>query len=313
MPIATFEVLSCLVIVVTLFGMAKREELRKPPGSEPTTSTLLADYLSLAVAGFLGEETCIVFYRYYTYADSWHFRLHHVPLLVPLIWPLVILSARDAVTTVWPPRPSGGALPPTSPAIAAALRVGLSTGAVVVFDAALIEVLSVRAGYWWWAEPGHLGVPIIGILGWGFFAAPAMVLLSTRYRYRHLALLVVAPLATHALLLLTWWGFFRWFLRRDLGGVSLLGLGFVSLVAATVVLLRGRPLPLVVAAPRLAATALFVVVFWLVASDSTALWICLGAAALPYLVSMIPRGAGPEEPDRASPEPPRAGGDHFIK
>lgn len=291
MPIATFELLSCLVIVVTLFGMAKREALsqRARAGAR---SSLLADYLSLAVAGFLGEETCILFYRYYTYADSWHLRVHHVPLLVPLIWPLVILSARDTATAVLPLASSGREGPhgATSPTRQSAIRIGLLTGAVVIFDAALIEVLSVRAGYWWWAEPGHLGVPIIGILGWGFFAAPAMIVLSTRHRLRHLAMLVVAPLATHALLLATWWGFFRWCWRRDLGGLSLIGLGFLSLAAATLVLLRGRPLPLMVAAPRLAATALFVVVFWLVARDSSALWICLGAAALPYLVSMIPRG-----------------------
>jgi hypothetical protein len=289
MPIATFEILSVLVIVVTLFGMAKRQESTRARGSEPVPSSLLLDYVSLAVAGFLGEESCIVFYRYYTYSDSWHARLHHVPLLVPLIWPLVILSARDTVTAVWPAR-SSAAAPARSRWLSPALRVGLVTGMVVIFDAALIEVLSVRAGYWWWAEPGHLGVPIVGILGWGFFAAPAMALLSTRYRFRHLALLLAAPLATHALLLVTWWGFFRWFLRRDLGELSLIGLGSLSLFAATVVLFRGRLLPLVVAAPRLAATALFVVVFWLVARDSIALWICLGAAALPYVVSMIPRG-----------------------
>src|SRR5437762_508757 len=56
----------------------------------------------LAAAGWLGEQTCITAYRFYEYAPGWRARLGDVPALVPLIWPLVVLSARDVVRALWP-------------------------------------------------------------------------------------------------------------------------------------------------------------------------------------------------------------------
>lgn len=274
MPITTFELLSCVVIVVTLVTMALRRRHE--------VTTLLFDYVALALAGWVGEDSCIRLYRYYTYADSWHLRVDQVPLLVPLIWPLVILSARDFVDGVTGLR--AHALP-----FARAIRVAALVALVVVFDAALIEVISVKAGYWSWAEPGHVGVPVFGVLGWGFFAWPAMTLLGSQLPGRHFLVIGLAPLAAHGLIFGTWQACFRWLSRADLGNGSLAGLGVLSLIATAIVFRFGRPLPLAVATPRLAATALFVVVFGLVARETPALWWCLGCAAVPYVVSMVPR------------------------
>lgn len=276
MPITTFELLSCVVIVITLVAMALRRR--------DQVGTLLGDYAALALAGWVGEDTCIRLYRYYGYAESWHLRVDQVPLLVPLIWPLVILSARDFVDGVTGLR--AHALP-----LGRAIRVAGLVALVVVFDAALIEVISVKAGYWSWAEPGHVGVPVFGILGWGFFAWPAMTLLGSQLPGRHFLVIGLAPLAAHGLIFTAWQGCFRWVLRFDLGNASLAGLGLLSLIATAIVFRFGRPLPLAVATPRIAATALFVVVFGLVARETPALFWCLGCSALPYVVSMLPRRA----------------------
>ncbi len=103
----------------------------------------------------------------------------------------------------------------------------LIVGAVVAFDASLVEVVAVRAGLWSWAEPGHLGVPLIGMLGWGYFAIGADAALG---RGRRLAAVVAAPAAAHALIQLTWWGAFRWGLRRDLGSASVAGMAVIGVL-----------------------------------------------------------------------------------
>ena len=61
---------------------------------------LLRDYVALAVAGYLGEQSCISLYHFYRYSSLWTLRVIDVPLLVPLIWPLVVMSARDRKSVV---------------------------------------------------------------------------------------------------------------------------------------------------------------------------------------------------------------------
>ena len=230
---------------------------------------VLADYAILAIAGWIGEQTCIAAYDHYAYDRSWHLFIGHVPLLIPLIWPLVILSARDVAgalgaSGVWRP---------------------LVAGAVVAFDAALVEVIAVGAGLWSWAEPGHLGVPVIGILGWGFFATAAVAWLDRRAIGVRLAAIIAAPLATHAALIASWWGLFRWVLRGDLGAASVAAIGVLgAALGGGALWLRGRGFGLgpAIAVPRIAAASLF---FALLAAVSTpALWICAAASALPYLL-----------------------------
>ena len=43
----------------------------------------------------------------------------------------------------------------------------LAAGLLILFDAALVEPVAVSAGLWSWSESAVLGVPLIGIAGWG--------------------------------------------------------------------------------------------------------------------------------------------------
>ncbi len=267
MPIRVFE-LACLVVVVaTLAAMARRTE---PRG-------LLADYALLAVAAWLGEESCVAIYHFYAYGPHWDARLFDVPVLVPLIWPLVILSARDVASGLFP-RASRGA----------GLSRAALVGAIVAFDASMVEVVAVRAGLWSWAERGHFDVPVIGILGWGYFALGAELVLARAKGAARLAVLVVAPLVAHALIQATWWGLFRWTLRGDLGRASLVG--FVGLAAlcsllAALAKRRGAGIPLGVAGPRVLAAGLFFVLLVRVAPRDLGLWTQVACVAITYSIA----------------------------
>lgn len=265
---SAFQLLCAAVVVLTLRAMSRARPARE----------VARELAALAVAGFLGEETCIALYGFYAYAPGWHLRIHHVPLLVPLIWPLVILSARDVV----------GALLPRLGAVPRAAAVACG----VAIDAALIEVLSVRAGFWSWAEPGLSGVPIIGILGWSYFAFGATLALelpAASARTRAIAVVLVGPAVAHLMILASWWGCFRWILRGELGGAAVaVHVALLGLVTAVVARARraGRSVPPRVWQPRLAATALFVLVFAATAIGSPAHAAILVSTAAPYLAAM---------------------------
>lgn len=282
MPLWIFEI-ACLVIVVTTLAL----QARRQPLAE-----LLPLYGALAIAGWLGEASCVAWYRYYEYHAPWHARVVAVPLLVPLIWPLVILSARDVVTALWP---------------AARVSRPLLVGALVAFDASLVEVVAVRAGLWRWAEPGYLGVPLIGILGWGYFAGVAeAVLIATKRRGVGVlpTLIVLAPSGAHVIIFATWWGAFRWVARGDLGSVASLVVALVGVAAAVVAIARRRAgyvIPLAVAVPRMVAAALFLLLLVVTAPDSGALWLHVAAVGVPYLLATDWRVT-----DTDSPAAPRA-------
>jgi len=256
-PLPVFEAACLLVVALTLAAMARRAPWR----------ALLADYAALAVAGWIGEETCVAFYGHYRYAGGWHARLHHVPALVPLIWPLVILSARDVASGLWP---------------AAGRWRPLLVGAIVAWDASMVEVVAVRAGLWSWAEPGHLGVPLVGILGWGYFAVGADWALS---RGARLGAVIAAPATAHALILASWWAAFRWGLRRDLGPASVAAvaaIGCLWLAAIAMARRKGGALPLEVALPRMIAAGLFFALLVTTAPGDAALWVHTAAIGVPY-------------------------------
>jgi hypothetical protein len=277
MPIALFELLCVLVIVATLVAMART----RPPAA------LAVEYLALAVAAWIGEETSIAWYAHYHYAPIWHARLSRVPLLVPLIWPLVVLSARAVVTGLWP-------------RLAGAARVA-AVGAVVTLDASLVEVIAVRAGLWGWAEGGHLGVPLIGILGWGCFAASAEACLLVGARARRAAapaggllVVVLAPWLTHLLLLTAWWGLLRHVGRGDLGRASVAGvlaIGALALAAVVPARRAGGGLPPATATPRILAALLFLALLLATAPADAPLWLHLLAISAPYVAATRPRAA----------------------
>ncbi|MBK9037029.1 MAG: hypothetical protein IPL61_38230 [Myxococcales bacterium] len=260
MPFPGFELACVAIVALALAALARTRPWRG----------LLFDYAALAVAGWVGEQTCIAWYDFYRYAPSWHGRLGHVPALIPIIWPLVILSARAVVDAVAP---------------GLGWRRPLVVGALVAFDASLVEVIAVAAGLWGWAEPGHLDVPVLGVLGWGFFAGGADVALRQRPSLRPLALLGALAL-THALIVGAWWALFRWTVRGDLGDasvVAVVALGAALVPVAVALRRRGRTLPLDVALPRMIAASLFVVTLVVVAGAATRLWLHTAAVAVPYL------------------------------
>jgi hypothetical protein len=264
-----FQPACVAVILLTLASFLRRED----------RGLRLAAYGALAAAGWIGEETCIRFYAHYGYAPAWRPFVGHVPLLVALIWPLVILSARDVARALAPGHPRA-----------------LVAAAVVLWDASLVEVVAVRAGLWSWAEGGYLAVPLVGLLGWAYFAAAAVALIdradaALRAGRRGMAAgwlaltVVLTPLATHAALLASWWGLLRWTLRGEAGAAGL-GAAVVlgAALSALALRLRGaRALPLAVAGPRVLAAALF---FALLASlgPSPALWAHAAVVGVPYLI-----------------------------
>jgi hypothetical protein len=265
--LTAFEVSCAMVMIITLAAMARARPPRR----------VLAEYATIAAAAWAGEHTCIEWYGFYRYAPGWHLFVGHVPVLVPLIWPLVVLSARDVVR----------ALAPSVRGARGALLVALA----VTFDATLVEVLSVRAGLWEWSEPGMLGVPLVGILGWGYFALGAawgLELGEARVR-GPLAALVLGPVVAHALLLASWWGLFRHTLRGDLGlapGAAYAALGVSLAVVGLWLRKRGHRVDRATWLPRVAATSLFVMVFLATSRDSAPHVAALASAALPYLATL---------------------------
>ncbi len=187
--------IACFAIVVSFVVLRARLEARP--------IALYRRLFLLAVAAWIGEDTCIRAYGFYEYSASWWLFLDKVPLLILLIWPIVLQSARDLASCLWPGRDR------PSP-----LRVGLTVVGLVLADASLIEPIAVKSGLWRWTEPGMFAVPPIGIVGWAFFGGIAVTVFEhAAWRYRpwlETLALPLAPIGTHLLLLASWWGFFRW-------------------------------------------------------------------------------------------------------
>lgn len=264
MNIALFEGLCVVVIVLTLATMARFST------HEHGVRGLLSDYVLLAIAGFIGEESSITFYQHYAYAPDWHARVMDVPVLVPLIWPLVILSAREVRTSLFPDAKGLG-------------RAAL-LGAFVTIDASLMEVLATRAGLWSWSEAGYLDVPLLGMLAWGLFAAAVDGLLDALRGPARLLVIPGSVVLAHALICMTWWYGLRWVFRDDFSTLGMIKVVLVSaLVSAYAWRLRKRRmLPPRVVFPRVAAALVFVALFLSTAATSWPHWLHLIAIAVPY-------------------------------
>ncbi|MFO0607942.1 MAG: carotenoid biosynthesis protein [Polyangiales bacterium] len=224
--------LACVAILAAYFVAHRRE-----PG-------LLRDAALVGCASLVGEDSVIRAYGFYAYESGWHLRVDHVPLLVPTIWAPVVLSARAV---------AGAIAPGASPAREAAL-----VGALVTFDAFLIEPIAVRAGLWAWSEPGVFTVPVIGIVGWGLFAAAVTWLMQRWDGPRRWLAVPLSVLATHAMLLALWWGALRWAWRAELAwGACMAALAAASVVYTGAVWRTGARLPWRELGPRAAATGFF--------------------------------------------------------
>lgn len=214
------------------------------------------ELLSLTVASILAEDTVIRAYGFYEYSPSWTVFIDKVPLMIGVIWPVVIFSAYDLAKHVRGPRP-------------------LITAAIVLFDASLIEPISVRAGLWWWNAPGLFGVPPIGVMGWAVFAFLAV----QKPRWAPL----YAPLGSHLILVALWWMFFRWVNVELPVWPCVLALWALSVVLAT----RGRlGIPRVELYLRVPAALFFFVLLAIHARTDGALIAWAIAFAPPYLAQI---------------------------
>jgi hypothetical protein len=272
MSLAVFEMLCVLVVLVTIGASLRRE-----PTPE-RRARFLGDYVLLALAGFVGEQSSITLYRHYEYAPDWHLRLGAVPLLVPLIWPLVILSARAVREALFP--------------AAKAWQRPLLLWVLVCADASLMEVLATRADLWSWSEPGHLDVPLLGILAWAHFAAAADVLLDRLEGPSRVLVVPASVLVAHSLICVSWWYGLKWILRGDLGTSSVIAVAVLGALAAAFawrLRTKGRVLPTSVSGTRIAATLLFVALFLTTAAGEWPYWVHLLAVGVPYvLVTPLP-------------------------
>lgn len=228
----------------------------------------LRDAGLVAGAAWVAEDTCIRLYGFYEYAPGWHGWADRVPLFVALIWPFVVLSARDV----------GRRLAPSRPVLAA--------GAVVWADATLIEVVATASGLWAWSEPGPFGVPLIAPFGWACFAGAVLVALQGPWK-RSWAVLV-GPALTHVLLIASWWGFFRW-ASRPLDEWPFTGAIVAVCSVLTVLAVRSRRragVPLDEMLARLAAATVFFGLVAVLHRDHLALQVFTASFVPPWVAWM---------------------------
>ena len=264
--------LTALVIVAVYLGMQlARGEDRK---------AFLLRLVIVAAAAWVTEETCIRWYGFYSYSPRWSVFIGEVPLTVAVIWPVVIDSARMLARNL-----TGDG----SARIVAAVTAGL-----VFTDAALIEPVSVHVGLWAWTEPGLLGVPVIGVLGWALFTLVSVgVFEFNRQRGRgpgcsvqDLAAIPAAFVLTHLLLLAAWWGALRWVsgpINPWIAAGVAWGLSVTLAVAAARPAAAGR-VPRRTLLLRVPAALFFFVLLGIYHEDAGPLVIWTIAFAPPYLV-----------------------------
>lgn len=227
-----------------------------------TLPAFLREAALIGLAGWLAEDLCIRLFDFYGYAGGWTVRLDRVPLLIGVIWPFVILSARDVARALFG---DSGWLP-------------LQAGLLILFDAALVEPVAVSAGLWRWSEGALFGVPLIGLFGWGLFGALCLALL----RWRAWTVPLLAPPIANALLSAAWWTSFKWGPRQEMPAAAPL---VIAAAAGAIFLYASRrrraSLPFSIALPRAAAAVLF---FFLAARHGSApLWSYAAVLALPWL------------------------------
>lgn len=168
--------------------------------SRPDSGYFLLWIVLVATSAWITEETCIRLYAFYSYSQSWHILLSHLPLMVIVVWPAIIHCAWDLASQLLG---YGHRLVP------------LAAGSIVLTDAIFIETVSVRSGLWTWQEPGIFNVPLIGIFGWACFAFLCAFLYEEGRRRNNplwfsLLVIVLPVVGTHLFLLVSWWGIFRW-------------------------------------------------------------------------------------------------------
>jgi hypothetical protein len=257
-----------LVLFYVLFRLIDQAQPRK----------FLARFALVSVACWMAEESCILLYKFYTYDPSWSLFLDQVPLLIILIWPVIIHSAWDLASQLLHPGHK---------------CVPLAAGAIVFTDAALLEPVAVNAGLWSWNEPGIFHVPVIGILGWGYFAFCCTFMLERTGRPNSskggaLLLLLAAVVGTHLMLFTSWWGALRWVSGFDNNLVAV-GAVWVFSIALVYRILRrgtGRRVQRKALLLRLPA-ALFVFLLLVLNAGGSGLLVIYALAFVPPYLTMM--------------------------
>jgi len=264
-----FELLGISATLCYVLALAKKHHDRRH---------FLLWSVFVSTAGWMTEETCIRLYAFYDYGQGWHLSLSRMPLLVILVWPVIIRSAGDLASQLLG---CGHRLVP------------LAAGGIVLSDAALIETAAVRSGFWAWHAPGIFDVPLIGILGWAIFAFLCLFLFEKgRERCRRLLfsvlVLFLPPLGTHLLLLISWWGIFRWFNLPVQPEAATAAAWVVSLglVIASMRFRAGRRVKKRTLLLRLPA-GLFFLALLFANADGSAPLIFFGAAFLPPYLALM--------------------------
>lgn len=256
---------AALAIMLFYFGVRFRR-------SRAEGLAFLRGFALIAPAAWLAEDTVIRAYGFYSYDPRWHVMLDRMPLMVATIWPFVILSARELAQRLWTRR--------------AALVLG--GAAIVLFDATLMECISTSSGLWTWTEPGMFGVPLMGIWGWGCFAAACIWLMDALPPRLRPLVVVLAPALTHALLIASWWGLFKWITRPipDWTATGATVAACLALTAAAVRWRRRARIPLDEMVARMVAASLFFVLLALYHTDRGSLVVFTLAFAPPWLTLM---------------------------
>ncbi len=245
---------------------------------QPEPRQFLTRFVLVSVACWMAEESCILLYKFYGYSPSWSLFLDRVPLLIILIWPVIIHSAWDMASQLLHPGHK---------------FVPLAAGAIVCTDAALLEPVAVNAGLWSWSEPGIFHVPLIGILGWGYFAFCCTLMLDWTIRPHPskggtLLLLLAAVVGTHLLLFTSWWGALRWVSQFD-NKVFAVGIVWVFSLALVYMILRrgtGRRVQRKALLLRLPA-ALFVFLLLALNAGGSGLLVLYALAFVPPYLTMM--------------------------
>ncbi len=279
------------IACVAIVALYLLDRFRRDP--DPGTSALRL--VLIATASWIGEDSIIHAYGFYQYSPQWWPFLDRVPLLVVVIWPIVIDSAsRLADHLLAPPNGSSRRIPLAAPAVGAAF---------VLADASLIEPVSVQAGLWSWNDPGVFRVPLIGILGWALFTFAALLLvrpLHAKEPRRRLALLtpLLAPLATHAMLLACWWGALRW-VNRPIDSDFAIALAWLVLGGIAVLSWRAalrHRVPVRELLARVPAATFFFALLAIHGRNNLRLVLWTLAFAPPYLTLMALRPKPPSLP-----------------
>ena len=181
---------------------------------------------------------------------------------------MVIITGRSVILSLWPN---------------AKRSLPFLVGVIVFFDASMVEIAAVNSDLWVWKETGYHGVPLMGVLGWAYFAAFVTYLLQILEARQRLWVLVAAPAMLHLTILLCWWGLFKWVLRGD--WFLLYGAGVLVATAAILKIRNWRRMPMKIAGIRILAASVFVGLVLLTAPTDLRVWLHIVLLAVPYLLA----------------------------